>query len=97
MIADGGARYVILGHSERRQEHSETNSDVLRKVERGIAAGLVVILCIGETEHEMVDGSTEVVLRRQLEECLPHGVHASQVIGRLRADMGDRNRTRADT
>ncbi len=79
MVADSGARYVIVGHSERRQGRGETSSDVLRKVERGVASGLVVILCIGETEREMGSDSTEAVLRQQLMESVPRGVDPSLI------------------
>ena len=79
MLADSGARYVIVGHSERRQGRNESNGDVLRKVERGVASGLAVIICIGETEQEMLDGSTEALLRQQLEEALPRSVDPTQI------------------
>jgi triosephosphate isomerase (TIM) len=80
MLADSGARYVIVGHSERRQGRNESNGDVLRKVQRGITSGLTVIVCVGETEQEMVGGSTEAVLRHQLEESLPRDGDPSRII-----------------
>ncbi|MGC1273514.1 MAG: triose-phosphate isomerase [Planctomycetaceae bacterium] len=66
MLADVGCRYVILGHSERRQLLRETDGLVNKKVSEAIAKGLGVILCIGETLDERDDGRTEQVLETQL-------------------------------
>jgi triosephosphate isomerase len=52
MLADAGARYVILGHSERRADHAETDAVVRAKAEAAVAAGLTPIVCVGETEAE---------------------------------------------
>ena len=70
MIAELGASYVILGHSERRTIFGEPNQMIAKKVDRAIATGLLPILCIGETLDERERDATEAVLTQQLEECL---------------------------
>jgi triosephosphate isomerase (TIM) len=67
MLAEAGAWGSIVGHSERRQLFGETDDGLARKVPALLAAGLVPILCVGETEEERDDGRTEEVLRRQIE------------------------------
>jgi triosephosphate isomerase (TIM) len=67
MLLDAGAWGVILGHSERRQLFGETDEALARKVTAALDAGLVAILCVGETEAERDGGDTESVLRRQVE------------------------------
>jgi triosephosphate isomerase (TIM) len=66
MLVEAGAWGVILGHSERRQLSGETDEALAAKVPAAIAAGLVPILCVGETEAERDAGETEAVLERQL-------------------------------
>lgn len=80
MLADIGARGVIVGHSERRTDHSETNAEILAKVEAGMAAGLGVVLCVGETLDERESGEAENVVRTQLEECLPVSFDSGSVV-----------------
>lgn len=80
MVADSGGRAVIVGHSERRQGRSETDADVKRKAERVIEAGLQVIICIGETEEEMLNGVTQDVLLRQLHESVPAAATSASVV-----------------
>lgn len=65
MLKEAGASYVILGHSERRQLHGETDSNVNRKLRAALAAGLIAIVCVGETLAEREDGQTKQVLDRQ--------------------------------
>ena len=65
MIADAGGRLVIVGHSERRSNHHETDAEVRAKAEAAWRAGLMAVLCIGETESERNGGATESVLDRQ--------------------------------
>ncbi|HUU12286.1 MAG TPA: triose-phosphate isomerase [Terriglobia bacterium] len=65
MILDAGCAYVIIGHSERRQDHAETDEQVNRKVKAALAAGLLPIACVGETLTEREAGRTEEVLQRQ--------------------------------
>jgi triosephosphate isomerase (TIM) len=71
MLAEAGAKYVILGHSERRETHGETNAEVKAKAEAAIAAGLIPIICVGETEAQRDAGEAEHVVRSQLAHSLP--------------------------
>jgi triosephosphate isomerase (TIM) len=66
MLLDAGASHVILGHSERRTDHGETDAQVLAKAEAAMGAGLVAIVCLGETEAERDAGATLDVIGRQL-------------------------------
>ena len=61
-----GCSYTILGHSERRMYFHETDDIVSEKVKRALAAGLSVILCVGESDEEEKSGNTEEVLKREL-------------------------------
>jgi triosephosphate isomerase len=80
MIADAGGRAVIVGHSERRTDHGETDADVRAKAEAVRRAGLLCILCIGETEAERRAGETDAVLSRQLAGSLPPGWTAGDLV-----------------
>jgi triosephosphate isomerase len=71
MLADLGAGFVIVGHSERRRDNDETDTDVRAKAMAGRAAELEVILCIGETRVQRDSGQTEAVLSSQLAGSLP--------------------------
>lgn len=73
MLRDIGATYVILGHSERRADHHETNAVVRAKAEAALAVGLVPIICVGETESERLAGQAELVVKSQLLHSLPEG------------------------
>src|SRR3569832_57391 len=66
MLKDVGARYAIVGHSERRQFYCETDVTVNRKTHAGLAAGLIVIMCVGETLDQRELGSAESVVSQQL-------------------------------
>ncbi len=66
MLRDAGARYVIVGHSERRQFYCETDEQVNKKTHAGIASGLTVIMCVGETLDQREQGSAESVVSQQL-------------------------------
>ena len=66
MLKDVGATYVIVGHSERRQFHHESDQLVAIKAERALKAGLIPIVCVGETQQERESGLTEVTVKRQL-------------------------------
>jgi triosephosphate isomerase len=70
MLADVGARWVLVGHSERRQYHREDDELVARKFAAARVAGLTPILCVGETLQERQDGATEAVVARQLQAVL---------------------------
>ncbi len=65
MIVDAGCSHVIIGHSERRHDHGETDEQVNRKLKAALAAGLVPIVCVGETLAERDGGKTRDVLQRQ--------------------------------
>lgn len=71
MVADAGAKFVILGHSERRQDHHESKEQIARKVDAAIAAGLRVILCCGETVETREAGEAENFVLEQLKTSLP--------------------------
>ncbi|MGB4359194.1 MAG: triose-phosphate isomerase [Rhodoferax sp.] len=66
MLKEFGARYVIVGHSERRQYHGETDELVAAKAQRALSAGITPIVCVGETLAEREAGHTEEVVKRQL-------------------------------
>ncbi len=73
MLADAGAQFVILGHSERRKGHGESNALVRAKAEAALAAGLKIILCCGETAAIRASGSGKAIqfVRRQIKASLP--------------------------
>jgi triosephosphate isomerase len=73
MLADAGASFVIVGHSERRAMHGESDAMVRAKAEAALAAGLEVIVCVGETEAERDAGQAETVVAHQLDGSLPRG------------------------
>ena len=66
MLREFGVRYVLVGHSERRQFHGETDADVAMKAQRALASGITPIVCVGETLAEREAGQTEAVVKRQL-------------------------------
>jgi triosephosphate isomerase len=66
MLKDFAVRYVIVGHSERRQYHGETDEQVAHKAQRALSAGITPIVCVGETLAEREAGKTEEVVKRQL-------------------------------
>lgn len=80
MLAEAGASHVILGHSERRTDHAETDAQVRAKAEAALAAGLVAVICIGETEAERNAGETLAVIGRQLDGSLPAGATAANLV-----------------
>jgi triosephosphate isomerase len=71
MLRDTGCRYVLVGHSERRQIFQESDEIVLRKVKAALQSGLIPVVCIGESEQEYTEGRTQEVLRRQVEAIMP--------------------------
>jgi triosephosphate isomerase len=73
MLRDCGATYVILGHSERRADHGETDAVVRAKAATAIAQGLTPIICVGETLAQREAGKAEPVVRAQLAGSLPEG------------------------
>ena len=80
MLKDAGCQAVIVGHSERRHGHGESDALVRAKAEAALSAGLMPILCIGETEGEWQARQTLEVLDRQLEGSLPEGASADNLI-----------------
>jgi triosephosphate isomerase len=66
MLREFGARYCLVGHSERRQYHGETDAVVAVKAQRALAAGITPIVCVGETLAQREAGETELVVKRQL-------------------------------
>jgi triosephosphate isomerase len=80
MLADLGCRYVVVGHSERRTNHGETNAVVRGKAAAALAAGLTAIICIGETLAERDAGRTLEVIGAQLSQSLPNGVSAQNAV-----------------
>ena len=71
MLLDAGASHVIVGHSERRADHGETSPMVREKAKAALAAGLVPIICVGETEAERVGGLANQIVADQLAHSLP--------------------------
>jgi triosephosphate isomerase len=67
MLKDAGASHVIVGHSERRHHYAETDAMVNCKVQAGLAAGLTVIFCVGETLEQREAGNAESVVRGEVE------------------------------
>src|SRR5689334_12820161 len=80
MLADAGARAVIVGHSERRTDHGESDSLVRQKAEAAWRAGLVAIVCIGETQQQRDAGQTLDICRGQLNLSLPEGSTADNLV-----------------
>jgi triosephosphate isomerase len=80
MLRDSGASHVIVGHSERRADHGETDALVCAKAQAAWRAGLVSIICIGETLAEREAGKTLGVLETQLKGSLPAGTTAANLI-----------------
>ena len=74
MLADAGAAYVIVGHSERRADHGETNDMVNAKAQAAQRAGLTPIVCVGETLDERDAGETLAVIAAQLKGSVPAGI-----------------------
>ncbi len=83
MLADIGADFVILGHSERRRDHGENDVLVRAKAEAALAAGLSVIICVGETLDERDSGKAEAVVSAQIDGSVPLGEGAAVAAGRV--------------
>jgi triosephosphate isomerase (TIM) len=80
MLKDAGATYVIVGHSERRAHHHETDDLVRAKAQAALKAGLIPIVCIGETQAEREAGQQAAVVIRQLRRSLPQGATSETVV-----------------
>ncbi len=80
LLRDVGADYVILGHSERRADHGETDAVVAAKAAAAQAADLIAIICVGETEAQRDAGETLAVITRQLAGSVPAGSDAANTV-----------------
>ncbi len=80
MLADSGATFVIVGHSERRADHNESNAIVLAKAEAALNAGLIAIICVGETDVERVAGKTLSVVATQIAGSVPESATPAMVV-----------------
>jgi len=80
MLADAGAQYVIVGHSERRADHNESDAQVCAKAEAAIGAGLKPIICVGETDAQRDSGEAEAVVAAQLAASVPDAANQHEVV-----------------
>jgi triosephosphate isomerase len=80
MVKDAGATFVIVGHSERRTEHGERDATVRAKADAARAAGLIPIVCIGETAAQRDGGETLAVLAQQIKGSVPPGLSGTEVV-----------------
>ena len=80
MLRDVGCSYVIVGHSERRSDHGETDAQVRAKAETALASGLVPIVCVGETEEQRNAGEALAVIARQVKGSVPAGMEAERLV-----------------
>ena len=80
MLKDLGATHVILGHSERRAYHAESDLAVNAKVQAALEAGLIAVICVGETEAERDAGETLAIIMRQIDGSIPVSATPEQVV-----------------
>ncbi len=80
LLAGLGCKFVIVGHSERRADHGETDAVVRAKAEAALKAGLIPIICVGETEAERERGETTTVIARQVNGSIPADATADNVV-----------------
>jgi triosephosphate isomerase len=80
MLADAGCEFVILGHSERRQNHEESDDLIAEKTEHAFSASLKVILCVGETETERDAGKAEDIVGAQIDNANFEGADSNKVV-----------------
>jgi triosephosphate isomerase (TIM) len=80
MLADLGCRYVIVGHSERRADHAESSATVRAKAEAAQRAGVIPIICVGETWAEREAGKTDAVITQQIHESIPPGATSDTLV-----------------
>jgi len=80
MIADAGGSHVILGHSERRADHHESDAQVRAKAEAALAGGLVAVICLGESLEQRESGQTLEVIGTQLAGSLPDGLTGANAV-----------------
>ena len=80
MLVDAGASHVILGHSERRTDHHEDDAAVANQAMAALAAGMVAVICVGETEEERDADETLAVVARQLAGSIPDDVRPEKLV-----------------
>lgn len=80
MLVDAGASHVILGHSERRADHFESDAMVRAKAEAALTAGLVAVICVGESEAQHDAGQTLAVIGAQLAGSVPDAASAANLV-----------------
>ncbi len=80
MLKSAGATYVLVGHSERRTDHYESNDIVKAKAEAALRAGLIAVVCVGETLDERESGATLSVITDQVKNSLPQGATAANTV-----------------
>ncbi|WP_421703880.1 triose-phosphate isomerase [Aliiroseovarius sp.] len=80
MLKDAGATHVILGHSERREDHGENDQDVRDKANAAIDAGLTAVICVGESLAEREAANTLAIIGGQLAGSIPDGVTAQNMV-----------------
>ena len=80
MLVDAGASYVILGHSERREDHNEGDSDVRQKARTALEAGLKVVICLGESLEERESNNTLDIIGGQLAGSIPDQVTGENLV-----------------
>ncbi|MGH6719385.1 MAG: triose-phosphate isomerase [Alphaproteobacteria bacterium] len=80
MLADLGCAAVIVGHSERRRDHGETDARVRAKAQAAHRAGLIAVVCVGETESERDSGRTDAVIEAQIAGSVPGGATAANTV-----------------
>lgn len=80
MLKDAGASYVIVGHSERRADHGESDATVRAKAEAAWRAGLTAIVCVGERTEQREAGNAVAVVRVQLAGSIPDGATAARLV-----------------
>ena len=80
MLNDAGATYVILGHSERRQNRGESDSSVRAKVSIAWRADLITIVCVGETEEQRNKGETLAIVESQIDQSIPDGANSDNLV-----------------
>ncbi len=80
MLADLGCSYVLVGHSERRADHGESDADVRAQTEAAHRAGITAIVCVGETDSQRDQGQTLDTVNRQLAGSIPDGATAANLV-----------------
>jgi triosephosphate isomerase (TIM) len=80
MLKEAGATMVIVGHSERRTDHRESDAEVYAKAQAAMAAGLIAIVCVGETEGQRDAGNAVSVVEGQLQGSIPEGSKAAELV-----------------